>query len=84
MFSSNAVGPLMDCWDVPCCSRCMASMLRRCNGHSHVRLSAGTVRPLLLCLLMIVQNLVLLLHLLLPALLQVMRSGLLFNLQLWF
>ncbi len=31
---------------------------------------------------MIVQNLVLLLYLLLPALLQVMRSGLLFDLQL--
>ena len=78
------MGPMMDCGDVPRSSCTMAGMFGRCESYPHVGLPGWAVWPPLLCLLVLIQCPVPVLHLLLPALLHVMGSGLLLNVQLWF
>ena len=58
-------------------------MLWGWESNSHVSLPCRAVWPLLLSLLILLQRFVLVLHLLLPTLLQVERPSLLLDLQLW-
>lgn len=84
MCSSNSMCPVVDCRHVPGRSRGKACMLGRRDSNSHVCLPGWAVRPLLLCFVVLMQGPVLVMHLLLPSLLQVLSIPLLLNLQLWF